>query len=1074
MGMDIVQQLPQLEALCLQLYTAQNPQDRLHAEQSLRVFTTSTDYVPHCKTILDVSSSPYAQLLAASSLLKVVTEFTLSNQVKLDMRTYFLQYLNGRGPTLEPYVVAVLVQLICRMTKLGWFEDSAYRSIVEDAGAFLEPRSNDGSLAHYMLGLRLLNAMVLEANSPTPHRTLTQHRKVAVGFRDAALYKILQLALGALQRLPGMRADNALLEQALRLLVATLSFDFVGTCLDESAEDLGTIQIPTAWRPAVEDAGTLQLLWGYYAGNEPPLSSLALESLVRLASVRRSLFSSDAVRSAFLARLVEGSRDVLRDRRGLHHHANYHEFCRLLGRLKTNYQLGELVALAPYPEWIGLVADFTINSLTSWQWASGSVFYLLGLWSRLVSSMPYLKGEAPSLLDLYVPKISRAFLTSRLESVRTVVQDGLTDDPLDSEEQLQDQLDSLPYLFRFQYEKMAEALTSAADPLIAAYASRGAGGAVAGGAASSSSPPRDAAVLEGQLTWIVYMVGAVVRGRASASGADAQEAVDGDLAARVFGVLRAAEGPGHAARAGAASRRRLELALLSFLQSFRKVYIGEAVMHSSKVYVRLGESVGLADHAAVMNVILAKMASNLKVYCGAEEVISATLELFKDLASGYMSGKLLIKLEAISYLLTHHTAEYFPFLAGQANLRARTTFYSTLARLLFMDDTPDRFKAFVAPMQQVFDSLATASRSAGSPAALRASVSNETVAGLFRDLRGVAAATSTRRTYGMLFDWLYPANFPVILACLEAWSGDPVVTTPLLKFVNEFVLNKSQRLIFDSSSPNGILLFREVSKVLVTYGNQVLSAPRPADVYGGLYKGSWICLSILSRALGGSYVNFGVFELYGDPALNDALDMAVRLALNIPLADILAYRKVCKAYFALVDMLCASHVPLLAARDTPTFVFLLSSLDAGLKSLDVAVSSQCAAAIDNLAGYYFLHMPGGHSPNAAARAISEHVRQRPDLFPQLLTTLFEIVMFEDCSNMWSLSRPMLSLILVSEQVYEHVTKRVAASQPPERQSHLAACLERVMAGVTRSLEPKNRDKFTQNFTIARHDYRART
>ncbi|KFM22754.1 Exportin-7 [Auxenochlorella protothecoides] len=1015
--MDIVQQLPQLEALCLQLYTAQ--------------------------TILDVSSSPYAQLLAASSLLKVVTEFTLSNQVKLDMRTYFLQYLNGRGPTLEPYVVAVLVQLICRMTKLGWFEDSAYRSIVEDAGAFLEPRSNDGSLAHYMLGLRLLNAMVLEANSPTPHRTLTQHRKVAVGFRDAALYKILQLALGALQRLPGMRADNALLEQALRLLVATLSFDFVGTCLDESAEDLGTIQIPTAWRPAVEDAGTLQLLWGYYAGNEPPLSSLALESLVRLASVRRSLFSSDAVRSAFLARLVEGSRDVLRDRRGLHHHANYHEFCRLLGRLKTNYQLGELVALAPYPEWIGLVADFTINSLTSWQWASGSVFYLLGLWSRLVSSMPYLKGEAPSLLDLYVPKISRAFLTSRLESVRTVVQDGLTDDPLDSEEQLQDQLDSLPYLFRFQYEKMAEALTCAADPLIAAYASRGAGGAVAGGAASSSSPPRDAAVLEGQLTWIVYMVGAVVRGRASASGADAQEAVDGDLAARVFG-------------------------------SFRKVYIGEAVMHSSKVYVRLGESVGLADHAAVMNVILAKMASNLKVYCGAEEVISATLELFKDLASGYMSGKLLIKLEAISYLLTHHTAEYFPFLAGQANLRARTTFYSTLARLLFMDDTPDRFKAFVAPMQQVFDSLATASRSAGSPAALRASVSNETVAGLFRDLRGVAAATSTRRTYGMLFDWLYPANFPVILACLEAWSGDPVVTTPLLKFVNEFVLNKSQRLIFDSSSPNGILLFREVSKVLVTYGNQVLSAPRPADVYGGLYKGSWICLSILSRALGGSYVNFGVFELYGDPALNDALDMAVRLALNIPLADILAYRKVCKAYFALVDMLCASHVPLLAARDTPTFVFLLSSLDAGLKSLDVAVSSQCAAAIDNLAGYYFLHMPGGHSPNAAARAISEHVRQRPDLFPQLLTTLFEIVMFEDCSNMWSLSRPMLSLILVSEQVYEHVTKRVAASQPPERQSHLAACLERVMAGVTRSLEPKNRDKFTQNFTIARHDYRART
>ena len=35
----------------------------------------------------------------------------------------------------------------------------------------------------------------------------------------------------------------------------------------------------------------------------------------------------------------------------------------------------------------------------------------------------------------------------------------------------------------------------------------------------------------------------------------------------------------------------------------------------------------------------------------------------------------------------------------------------------------------------------------------------------------------------------------------------------MLKFMSEFALNKTQRLTFDSSSPNGILLFREVSKV---------------------------------------------------------------------------------------------------------------------------------------------------------------------------------------------------------------------------------------------------------------------
>ena len=124
---------------------------------------------------------------------------------------------------------------------------------------------------------------------------------------------------------------------------------------------------------------------------------------------------------------------------GLAHHANYHEFCRLLGRLKTNYQLSELVGLEGYADWIQLVADFTMSSLNSWQWASGSVYYLLGLWSRLVSSVPYLKGDAPSQLDTFVPRITRAYVASRLDSVRTLAAagGGGGEDPLDNEEQLQ-------------------------------------------------------------------------------------------------------------------------------------------------------------------------------------------------------------------------------------------------------------------------------------------------------------------------------------------------------------------------------------------------------------------------------------------------------------------------------------------------------------------------------------------------------------------------------------------------------------------------------------------------------------
>lgn len=46
-------------------------------------------------------------------------------------------------------------------------------------------------------------------------------------------------------------------------------------------------------------------------------------------------------------------------------------------------------------------------------------------------------------------------------------------------------------------------------------------------------------------------------------------------------------------------------------------------------------------------------------------------------------------------------------------------------------------------------------------------------------------------------------------------------------------------------------------------------------------------------AFAGNYVNFGVFELYGDRALADVLDIALKMIISIPLADILAFRKVC-------------------------------------------------------------------------------------------------------------------------------------------------------------------------------------
>ena len=115
------------------------------------------------------------------------------------------------------------------------------------------------------------------------------------------------------------------------------------------------------------------------------------------------------------------------------------------------------------------------------------------------------------------------------------------------------------------------------------------------------------------------------------------------------------------------------------------------------------------------------------------------------------------------------------------------------------------------------------------------------------------------------------------------------MTTPILKLFAELVQNRSQRLQFDVSSPNGILLFREASKIICTYGTRILGVQGvPKDqMYPLKLKGISICFSMLKAALCGSYVNFGVFRLYGDEALDNALNIFVKLLLSIPQSDLL-------------------------------------------------------------------------------------------------------------------------------------------------------------------------------------------
>ncbi len=72
----------------------------------------------------------------------------------------------------------------------------------------------------------------------------------------------------------------------------------------------------------------------------------------------------------------------------------------------------------------------------------------------------------------------------------------------------------------------------------------------------------------------------------------------------------------------------------------------------------------------------------------------------------------------------------------------------------------------------------------------------------------------------LIQNFRHPKLSQVFNCALDLWAHDPLISTALLKFMTELTQNRSQRLLFDVMSPNGVLLFRQVSKTIVIYGKR--------------------------------------------------------------------------------------------------------------------------------------------------------------------------------------------------------------------------------------------------------------
>jgi exportin-7 len=392
------------------------------------------------------------------------------------------------------------------------------------------------------------------------------------------------------------------------------------------------------------------------------------------------------------------------------------------------------------------------------------------------------------------------------------------------------------------------------------------------------------------------------------------------------------------------------------------------------------------------------------------------------------------------------------------------------------------FARFMTPLSAAFNHLKNAlSDSNVNPQTPQSVELKQLVIGVARDLTGAAIAFNNRTSYLMLFEWYYPDNIKILGKALKIWAHDRDVSTPILKCMIELLQNRSQRLQFEVSSPNGILLFREASSMLVTYGQSILEITKnnilsQNMIYSHKLKGIGLCFKLLRSALCSNMANFGVFKLYNDKSLENAFETFVRLLTSISSSELADYPKLNCAYYNLMEIVTMDHMVLLAQLPSEVICSILRSITLGLSAWDTAVCTNCCTTLDHIVSFVWRvwnkqqkNLPFQNWEYQAGSQFLSVLEGNSELLQQPLMTIFNIIMFEDCKNQWSMSRPLLGLILINHDSFGKVQENLCSQQPQEKQAQLSKCFENLMEGIEKNLHSKNRDRFTHGLSIFRRE-----
>ncbi|CAF4887841.1 unnamed protein product, partial [Rotaria sp. Silwood1] len=210
-----------------------------------------------------------------------------------------------------------------------------------------------------------------------------------------------------------------------------------------------------------------------------------------------------------------------------------------------------------------------------------------------------------------------------------------------------------------------------------------------------------------------------------------------------------------------------------------------------------------------------------------------------------------------------------------------------------------------------------------------------------------------------------------------------------------------------------------------------------------------------------NYVNFGVFQLYSDPCFDNFLQVFISILTTIKISHLFSYPKLTLAFFSLIETFSTVKIDYLANLSRPLFGYILETINEGLLSSEQIVQNACCVYLDTLLSHVFRSV----KKHIASANLMTNIQEYESLFRQILVNLLNSIIYSECKNIYTVSKPLLGLILLNEnKFFTEIKQQLLYGHTQAKQAILSTALDNLMTGIDRTLKESNKENFTQNIT----------